>query len=357
MGAGLDETFGAPLAAAAATALTALNLASVMLSKSAQNILTVLKAAGLLAVILVGLSWAEPGAFLSRGGAGAGPPSFGLAMVLVLYTYGGWNDAAFVAREVRDRRKNLPRALLLGTAFITLIYLAVNVAFIAGLGFRDATTSQAIAADVLSRPLGALGAVAMSVLVMVSALSAVNALVFTGARVYSSLGADYSVLSMLGRWHSRLRSPANALLAQLVITLALITLVGTQAGRSVIDSLVRWTGSEPVSWAGHGGFDTLLRCTAPVFWAFFFLTSCALFVLRVRDPQRERPFRVPLYPVLPAVFSATCLYMLHAALDYAGALAWIGVVPVLAGVPLYFISRRRPGRPAPGNSMTPGGSP
>lgn len=346
MGAGLEKTFSAPLAAAAATALTVMNLASVTLSRSAQNILTLLKAAGLLAVVMVGVLWAEPGAFQSRGGADAAPPSFGLAMVLVLYTYGGWNDAAFVAREVRERRKNLPRALLLGTLLISLIYLAVNAAFIAGLGFQDAAASEAIAAELLSRPLGALGGVAMSVLVMVSALSAVNALVFTGARVYSSIGADYSVLSMLGRWHSRLRSPANALLGQLVITLALITLVGTQAGRSAIDSLVRWTGGEPVSWAGHGGFDTLLRCTAPVFWAFFFLTSCALFVLRARDPERERPFRVPLYPALPAVFSATCLYMLHAAIDYAGALTWIGVAPVLVGLPLYFISRRRPGRPA-----------
>jgi basic amino acid/polyamine antiporter, APA family len=353
VGAGLERSLSAPLAAAAATALTVLNLASVTLSKSAQNILTMLKAAGLVAVIIAGVVWAESGAFISDGGAGGAPPSFGLAMVLVLYTYGGWNDAAFVAREVRDRRKNLPRALLLGTSFITLIYLAVNAAFMAGLGFDDASASEAIAADVLSRPLGALGGVAMSALVMISALSAVNALVFTGARVYSSLGADYSALSMLGRWHSRLRSPANALLAQLVVTLALITLVGTRAGRSVIDAMVRWTGGEPVSWAGHGGFDTLLRCTAPVFWAFFLLTSCALFVLRVRDPKRERPFKVPLYPALPAVFSATCLYMLHAAIDYAGALAWIGLGPVLAGVPVYFISRRRPGRPAPQNLGVP----
>ena len=96
------------------------------------------------------------GGFVSHGRAGAAAPSFGLAMVLVLYTYGGWNDAAFVAREVRERRKNLPRALLLGTLLITLIYLAVNAAFIAGLGFDDASTSDAIAADVLSRPLGAL---------------------------------------------------------------------------------------------------------------------------------------------------------------------------------------------------------
>jgi basic amino acid/polyamine antiporter, APA family len=322
--------------------LTAMNVLSITLSRTAQNVLTLLKAVGIGAVVVAGVLWAQPGAFLTSRSGGDVPGSFGLAMILVLYTYGGWNDAAFVAREVRERKKNLPRALLLGTLSITLIYLAVNAAFILGLGFQGAAASDAIAADVLSRPLGPLGAVAMSVLVMVSALSAVNALVFTGARVYSSLGADYSVLSALGRWHPRLGSPAGALVAQLFITVGLIALVGTQTGREAVDAVVRWLGAAPVSWAGHGGFDTLLRCTAPVFWAFFLLTSGALFVLRVRDPERDRPFRVPLYPVLPAVFCATCLYMLHAAIVYAGALAWIGVVPVLLGIPLYLLSRQRP---------------
>lgn len=341
-GADLDPRLGAPLAAGAVAALTLMNLASVAVSKRAQNVLTSVKGVGLALVVLAGLLWARPDALTGVVRQQAADGSFGLAMILVLYTYGGWNDAAFVAREVRDRRKNLPRALLLGTLLITLIYAAVNAAFVAALGYEQAAASEAIAAEVLSRPFGSLGAILMSLLVMISALSAVNALIFTGARVYSSVGADYSVLGALGHWHSTRQSPVAALLAQLVITLALIVLVGTPAGRACIDVVVGWLGAEPVSWVGHGGFDTLLRCTAPVFWAFFFLTSIALFVLRVRDPARERPFRVPLHPVLPAVFSATCLFMLYSALDYAGALAAVGMVPVLLGIPLYLLSRRRP---------------
>ena len=103
--------------------------------------------------------------------------------------------------------------------------------------------------------------------------------------------------------------------------------------------------------------DTLLRCTAPLFWAFFFLTGCALFVLRVRDPLRPRPFRVPLYPVLPVIFCITCLYMLYAAIDYAGPLSLIGVAVALLGVPLYLLSRRRPRltrlRTVPGDGSDP----
>jgi basic amino acid/polyamine antiporter, APA family len=344
MGAGIDARFGAPLAALAATALTLVNLGSVTLSKNAQNVLTALKGLGLAAVVAAGFLWARPEALAPSSAPAQPEGSFGLAMILVLYTYGGWNDAAFVARDVRERRKNLPRALLLGTAIITLIYFAINAAFVLSLGFEEAAASNAVAAAVLSRPLGVFGAVAMSVLVMISALSAVNALVFTGARVYSSLGKDYSVLGLLGRWHPRLQSPAGALAAQLFVTLALIGLVGTETGRRGIERLVQAVSREHVAWSGHGGFDTLLRCTAPVFWAFFLLTSCAVFVLRVRDPHRDRPFRVPLYPVLPAIFCATCLYMLYAAVEYAGALTLIGVGIVLLGVPLYLVSRTRPTR-------------
>src|SRR5690606_30879677 len=108
----------------------------------------------------------------------------GVAMILVLYTYGGWNDAAFVAAEVRNRKRNLPRALLLGTAGIAAIYLLVNAAFIAALGFDRARASGAIAAEVLERPLGALGGGAMALIVVISALGAANALIFTGSRVH-----------------------------------------------------------------------------------------------------------------------------------------------------------------------------
>jgi len=237
---------------------------------------------------------------------------------------------------------------------ITLVYLVVNAAFIAVLGFDGARSSRAIAADVLSRPFGSAGGQLMSALVMVSALGAVNALILTGARVHAGLGADYSALSALGRWHPRRRSPIGALLAQALVTLGLIALLGTRPGRLAVDSALGAVGLRPAEWTGHGGFDTLLRCTAPVFWLFFLMTSVALFVLRHKDRDLVRPFRVPLYPFLPLVFSGTCLYMLISAIDYAGSLSLVGASLMLLGLPLYFASKQRPvaalGEPDPASS-------
>jgi len=328
-------------AALAVIVLTLLNAFSVGASKRTQNLLTFVKVAGLSAVALVGFTWAlrtAPGTALAP--RAQGETSLGLALILVLYTYGGWNDAAFVAAEVRKRR-DIARALLLGTALITLIYVTVNAAFLAVLGFEGAQSSRAIAADVLRRPFGETGAALISVLVIVSALGAVNALILTGARVHSGLGADFSALAVLGRWSRKRRSPVAALLAQGAVALSLIGLVGTAPGRGAVDAMLRGLGITPVTWSGHGGFDTLLRCTAPVFWLFFLLTGISMLVLRHRDRDIPRPFRAPLHPLLPLVFSGTCLYMLVSAVDYAGHLTIAGVVLMLLGLPLYFASKQR----------------
>src|SRR5262249_39907656 len=135
-----------------------------------------------------------------------GPLGVGVAMIIVLYAYGGWNDAAFVAAELR-RRRSVGLALLLGTAAITVIYLLVNLAYIYGLGFEGVRASQAVAADVLKQACGSEGHAAMSVLVMVSALGAMNGLIFAGSRVYAALGRDHSLFAGLGRWHATLGAP------------------------------------------------------------------------------------------------------------------------------------------------------
>jgi amino acid transporter len=329
------------LAAAAVLALTLLNLRGAIVGKLLQNVLTGLKVVGLVAVVVAGLFWA-PGAGTAAAPRQEYSTSFGLAMILVLYTYGGWNDAAFIAADVRDGKRGIPKALIIGTGAVTLIYLAVNAAFLYGLGFDQARASRAIAADALGGALGAFGAKAMSVLVVISALGAINGLIFTGSRVYASLGADYSIFARLGRWHPRYDAPLMALIAQGLVALALVLLLGTFAGRALIDGGLSFFGVPPARWTGHGGFDTLLQCTAPVFWAFFLLTGASLFVLRFKDRSRVRPFPVPLYPVLPLVFCGTCAYMLYSATDYAGTLAVIGIVPVALGLPLFFASRRRP---------------
>jgi len=330
---GLGPTAAPWLAAAAVTGLTLLNLAGLQSGRRTQNVLTALKVVGLTAIVVAGLGWPQaPAEPAVAPGAGAG---FGLALILVLYTYGGWNDAAFIVAEMRDKRRDIPRALLFGTAGVALVYVLVNAAYLHGLGFTRAREAKAIAADVLQGPLGPVGAAVMSVLVMISALGAVNGLTLTGARIYSGAGADFPALRFLARRDSGRGVPASALLAQLGCTLTLVFLLGHPAGRAVAGGALAGVGLGPVTWQGHGGFDTLLKCTAPVFWAFFLLTGISLFVLRSRDQGIERPFPVPFYPVLPLLFCLTCAWMLQAAVDYAGVLSLVGLVPVVAGWPLY----------------------
>jgi amino acid transporter len=321
--------------------LTLLNILGVVFGKWTQNLLSLLKVVGLGAIVYAGFQYGKQDVLTPP--APTTDPSFGLAMIFVLYAYGGWNDAAFVASEVRNRR-NIARALILGTLIITVIYLAVNVAYLRALGFEGMRNSWTVAADVGKMADAEHGSQAISILVMISALGAINGLIFTGSRVYSSLGAENSVFALLGRWSPRLGSPLWALLIQATICLLMILGVGIEAGRNAIDWAMTTAGLDKMPWAKYfGGFDTLVSGTAPVFWAFFLLSGLSLFVLRQRDPHIERPFQVPFFPVLPLIFCGTCFYMLYSAIAYAQYIALIGVIPLVIGLPLYYLSTYTPG--------------
>jgi basic amino acid/polyamine antiporter, APA family len=328
-------------AASAVAALSLLNALGVVFGKAAQNLLSAAKVLGLGGILAAGLFARHSGPWTAPDAA-PGSTSLGFAFILVLYTYGGWNDAAFVAAEQTNRRRNIPLALLLGTGLIALIYVAVNAAYLSTLGFEGARQSRAVAADALQQLLGESGSRVMSALVMVSALGAINGLIFTGSRVYSALGAEHSVFGWLGRWHPRLGVPLWSLLAQAVISILLIAVVGTPAGRTGVDRVLQGLGFGAASWGGHGGFEALLDCTAPIFWLFFLGTGLSLFVLREKDRWAERPFSVPLYPLVPIIFCNMCAYMLYSATTYAGQKTLVGVAPLLAGLPLYWISRKVP---------------
>jgi basic amino acid/polyamine antiporter, APA family len=331
-------------AALAVVGMSALNLLGVVLGKAAQNVLTLAKVLGLGGILVAGFAYPAPDQIAAA--RAGGTPSWGAlasALVFVSFTYGGWNDAAFVAAEVRNRRRNLPLALIVGTVLVTVLYLLVNAAYLNGLGYARAAGAKEIAADTLKLlpgTLGAYGEQLMCVLVMVSALGAVNGLIFTSSRIYATLGADYSLFAVLGKWHPRLGSPVWSLGIQMVITLAMVVAVGTSVGQEQLNQALEGLGLERVTWAGQRGFYSLLRCTAPVFWLFFLLTALSVFVLRINDQYRERPFAVPLYPVLPLVFCATCGYMLYSGIAYAGRLGLVGGALVLAGIPFYVFSRR-----------------
>jgi len=337
---GLNAASAVWFALASVAGLSLLNIFGVVLGKLAQNVLTVAKVLGLAGIVVAGFLWSsgEP-AMASR----ASGLNIGLAMIFVLYAFGGWNDAAFVAAEVRDRRRNVPRALIYGTGAITLIYLIVNAAYLWGLGYEGLRASSTPAADVLEPVLGAWGSRGMSLLVMISALGAVNGLIFAGSRVYATLGEDYGLFAALSRWHYSLGSPIWSILAQCGISILYILLVGTQRGRDLFDGALNLVTLPGLPWDEYyGGFDTLVAGTAPIFWSFFLLTGLAVFVLRFKDPDRTRPFSVPLYPLTPILFCATSAYMLYSSLDYAKWLCLLGILPTLVGIPLYFLSGRKP---------------
>jgi amino acid transporter len=261
-------------------------------------------------------------------------------MVLVLLTYGGWNDAAFVAAEVHNPGRNLPWALILGTLGVTAIYLLVNGAYVNGLGFEGAQDTDAVAADMLGLlpdQFGQHGVAVMCVLVMISAIGAINGLIFTSSRIYATLGQDYSLFRPLAPSEGG-GAPVASLILQLVISLLMIVSVGTPLGRHYLGIGLNYLGQD-VLWVAPGGFLPILKMTAPIFWLFFLFTGLAVFWLRINDPI-ERPFRAPLFPITPLIFCAMCAYMLYSGINFAGGLGWVGAVLVLIGLPFYVFSRR-----------------
>ncbi len=302
-------------AAIIVTLLSLVNVIGVREGKWTQNALTVAKVLGLSAIALIGLLSPFDGGQQRASAASSG--SFALAMIFVLWTYGGWNENAYVAAEVKDPEPNIPRSLLLGTGLVTLIYVGINWVFLYGLGFDKLRASQAAAADLLAAPFGDVGARLIVIFVAVSALGAVNGQIFTGARIGYALGRDHPVVSRLGVWSPRFGTPAWALVAQAIITLLLIAGFGSR-----------------------DGFETLVKYTAAVFWFFFLLTGVSLFVLRWKDRDRTRPYSVVAYPLIPLLFCLSSAYMLYGSLSYAPVESLWGGAIVLSGLPLYWFSSR-----------------
>ena len=300
--------------------LTAVNIAGVKSGTATQNWLTALQLLGLLALALAGLALAPAAetAAPSRA-ADSGTTAFGLSMVFVLLTYGGWNEAAYISAEVKEGRRNMLRALVWSMLIVTALYLLVNLAYIRGLGLAGMARSQVVAADLLQQVWGDAGAKAISVLIAVSALTSINASILFGARSNYALGLDWPLLAFLGHWNARTGTPVPALLLQGAVALALIAFGAVM----------------------RQGFETMVDYTAPVFWLFFLLTGIALFVLRWREPALPRPFKVPLYPLLPLVFCASSAWLLYSSLAYTRLGALLGLGVLAAGLPLLVLAVRR----------------
>ena len=320
--------------------LSAFNILGVVIGTRIQNALTLLKLAGFSAIVVSGLVWGK-GGDEALAVAATMPPevSLGFAMLMVMFTYGGWNDAALVTAEIRDNRKNIVRSLVIGVTIITAVYLLVNAAYLKALGYDAARQSTGIAATALKLAFGPWGCKLMSVIVMVSALGAINGIIFTGARIYATMGEDHRFFGWLARWHPKLGTPVWAFVAESAITAALILLLGTEGGRMLIDRCLAVFHFAAIEWKARP-FENLLQWAAPFFWLFFLMTVLSLFLLRRKDPDLERPFKVPGFPVTPMVFCLASAWCLYCSIAYAGKLLILGAIPTLIGAGIYLFSRR-----------------
>ena len=330
------------LAAGTVGVLTVVNLIGLQSGKITQNILSAAKLGGIALLLIAGImsdSSHVATAEIKTSG------NWTVALIVILYAYGGWNDAAYVVTEVRDRQRNVPRALLWGVGIVMAVYLAVNGAYVHVLGFAGLQLADNAPVALLTGWLGPIGGKVMSAIVMVSALGAVNGLILSVSRLHAAVGSDHRLFSLLSRWSSRHDAPVGSLIVQAIFTSLLLLLVGTPTGRQLLDGIFQRVTGDPLPWGNYQTeFDLLFAVGAPVFWLFFLMTGIAFFVLRIREPDMPRPFRIPLYPIPVILFCGMCVFGIWASVNYAGAFTWLGVFPVLVGSVVYLVERALPSR-------------
>jgi amino acid transporter len=309
------------IAAAAIGFAAAANIRGVALGASVVGFSTAAKMAALVAIALSAFALGGThGAELSHLGASytstsavtAG--SAGLALVSILYAYDGFGDVSFAGGEVRNPGRNLPSAIILGTLAIIGIYVVTNVAYLYVLPVDEVARSPLVAADVMQTVYGRAGAVAVSLVVMISTFSAVNGVTLSAPRIFFAMAEDGLFFSALGRVHPRFHTPYVAILISALLGMALVM------SRS---------------------FEALASTMVLAVWPFYALTVAALFRLRRRWPDAVRPYRVVGYPFVPALFIATVVWFIVNALISAPISTATTFALILLGVPVYFFSFAR----------------
>ncbi len=311
--------------------LTLINYAGIREAKVTQNLFTVLEVGGLVLIVVTGLVLAPVRLPAAAAVAGAGQPWYmgagiGSAMVFVLFTYGGWNDAAYISAEVRDREHNMVRALLFSIGIVTVLYVLVNVAYLKGLGYTAMARSDAVAADLLKNVLGTTGEKLISFMIAVAAFTSVNGSIIVGARSNYALGRDWPLFELpraAGTRRAARRATRCSCRASLRSRWSRSARFTTRASRGWSSIRCRYSGDFSCSSAS--------RCS-----------SCA------RKSRMHRGHSgCQVYPVVPAIFVLTCAYLLYSSLAYHGKHALVGLAVLAVGAIVMLVcARGEGGKPA-----------
>ena len=296
-------------------ALSCVHILGVGPGRILQNALAAAKVTGLLTLVVLGFSIGEGSWGHFQSPPALVPGGFLLALVPVMFSYSGWNAAAYVAEEIRDPARFLPRALAFGTGAVVLLYLALNVLYIYSIPVVQLAAVRGSVMDVIAaRLFGPVAGDLLGALTAISIAASVSAMVTAGPRVYFAMARDGAFLSSAATVHPRFRTPAVAIVAQACWS-TLLVLTGS------FGDLITYTGFAVVLFSGIAGV--------------------ALFVLRRRRPDAERAVRAWGYPVMPAVFVLSSALIVGNAIWREPGPVATGLAIILAGVPLYLVLRTR----------------
>jgi basic amino acid/polyamine antiporter, APA family len=326
---GFPASMARPVAVAAILLLTVVNCLGVTFGAVTQNVFTLLKLAALAMVIVAGLGslGTAPAAcagcapLATPAGTGAMVGAVATALVPVLFAYGGWQQTNFIAEELIEPERNLPRALVLGVAAVVLVYVLANVAYLGALGVEGLAASPAPAADTMSVLLGPVGRVVITAGIACSTFGFLNLVILVTPRVFQAMAADGLFFERFARLHPHSRTPVAA-----IVFLGLWSAVLVYSGK----------------------YGALLDYVVFADWIFFGTTALTLIVFRRRDHGAETPFRLPGYPGTLWLFVAAAVYVVVGSVRSNPGNAARGLGLLALGVPVFYSwarSRARRGTP------------
>lgn len=313
----LDRSLVKLIAISIVLILSFVNIRGLRQGKRLQNISAVAKVATLMGIIAFG--------FLSKKGdvSNFHPlpvtgetgllPLLGLALIPVLWTYGGWHENTYVTGETKDARRVLPLALITGAVVITLLYICMNTVYIYLVPIEKMAGAKLIVSDVMQILFGRQATKIVEGAVIISAFGAINGMIMTSSRITYAAGRDNPVFRYLGRVHERFHTPSRSIIINGFWSVLLII------------------------W---GTFNKLLFFTGVLIWLFFGAIVAALFILRRKFPDIKRPHKVWGYPVTPIIFILACLWLVVNTIIYYPFQSFAGICLMTSGIPVYLVSRR-----------------
>ncbi len=300
--------------------VSVINIFRVKLVEMFTNTFSIMKLLGIALIIIAGLSLGNYETISIKEVASNSATesnfmtAFGLALIGVLWSFGGWHHASFLSGEAKNANKNIPRAMIIGTTLVLLVYLLTNAAYMFLMSTTEIAQSESIASDALSKVIP-FGGILIAIIILISTFGTALVGALTGPRLYLAMANDGLFFKKLSQIHPKSNTPVNAIIAQGIWAVIILLLWGT--------------------------FEAVITYVVFIDWIFFFLTAIIVIIFRVKRKNVNRPYKTPLYPLTPIIFIITSfLFVVNTLIGnilYAGA----GLALLILGSPFYFYFKQK----------------